>query len=52
MRQDKLIYQEPVMEIMILFENDIATAGIVEASNTGDDNNIGSSNYDDFFNGF
>lgn len=51
MKQDKLIYQEPVMEIMILLENDIAT-GIVEASNTGDDSNIGGSKYDDFFNGF
>ena len=51
MKHDRFIYQKPIMEILILCENDVVT-DIVQASGTGNDNNIAGSNYNDFFNGF
>ena len=48
MKQDRLIYQEPIMEMMLLSENDVVT-DIVQASGEGNDNNIGGSDYNDFF---
>ena len=48
MKQDRLIYKEPTLEMIVLSENDVAT-DIVQASGEGNDNNIGGANYNDFF---